>query len=648
MKKRFSIFWNVALSQLVVVIIAETVIMALAYATISNHTYEHCYGDIEKYAYVIEDAVSKYDLDDAQQAQQCSEELSKLCINLDAPYIYVIEVDKAQQSEKYLAIGFGEDATNEAKKTRYNGVVVTGKLKPQMFEALKDENTPKTTRVNNKFGNSLICYKKLHTDQTNTRLVGVEKTISDVVKDLNSSFALVFGLTLFFMVTIILSFSYAVYRIVSKPAREISTKMNRFVSERKEASEKIEEKGSLEFSRMAAAYNSMTNEINRYIEDIESLNREKHIREAELNIAKNIQLGLLAPDDFDNRYVNIEAYMLPAKEVGGDMYDYQVLENGEICFAVADVSGKGVSASLFMARAITLLNIYSKLGMTPAKTAEAFNNTLCENNPKKLFITAFVAKYNPETKKLTYTNVGHNPPYLISDKLITLEGAHGMAAGIFPGITYEQEEIILKADDALFVYTDGVNEAQNKDGELLTTKRLEQILAEHIDGNKKAIIKDVLKAVNDFANGALQSDDITMLTLVVNNCYGKILNLKSEVEQLTQINEVIDAIPDLSFDDKWNLKLMAEEIFVNICSYSYPGSVGDVTFKVEASDRVEITFEDSGVEYDPTKNLLDIETYDHNHTVGGLGKFITFNTADDFEYRYENGKNILKLIKNIS
>ena len=139
-----------------------------------------------------------------------------------------------------------------------------------------------------------------------------------------------------------------------------------------------------------------------------------------------------------------------------------------------------------------------------------------------------------------------------------------------------------------------------------------------------------------------------MLSLTVEKPFCKSLHLKSDKNNLNQINEAIDSIPDLSFDDNWNLKLMAEEIFVNICSYSYPGSEGDIEFSINASDRVEMVFEDYGVQYDPTSDILDIETYDHNNTVGGLGRYITFNTADEYSYSYKDGQNILKLIKNIS
>lgn len=650
-KKKLSIFWSIALLQLPFIIIAELIVMIFAGAVIYNATYVHCFNDIRMDTSVAENIVTKYNFDNAADAEACSKELNTLCERIDSPYIYVIEIDEKAKTEKYLAIGFGKNANEEAKEERYAGYVVKGKLKKEIVNALHgvatDDIDESLRHTNNEFGNTLIYYQKLSNDKTNTRLVGVEQSISEIMEQLYFFMGMAFVMSFLLTLIFVLSFAFVVNKRVSKPARTISERMSHFVSERGDGNDKLEFEGSLEFSQMASAYNSMTEEINKYIDDIGVLNREKHIQEAELNIASNIQLGLMAPRRFSNRFANIRAYILPAREVGGDMYDYQMLKNGEIRFAVADVSGKGVSAALFMARALTLLHMFGEMGFTPSESAKMFNNKLAEYNPNKLFITAFLGRYNHKTKKLTYVNAGHNPPYVISDKLKILDGAHGMAAGIFPDVTYEETEITLNSGDALFVYTDGVNEAQNKDGELFTTERLEHILAEHINSDKEDVIDDVLKEIREFAAGAVQSDDITMLELIADAPYCDTLKLKSDVQQLTVINDAIDAIPDLPIEINLDLKLMAEEIFVNICKYSYTDVNGDIEVKIIASDKVDLIFKDSGVQYDPTKEVLVLDDYDHHSTVGGLGKFITFNTADDYNYKYENGKNILKLTKNI-
>ena len=125
--------------------------------------------------------------------------------------------------------------------------------------------------------------------------------------------------------------------------------------------------------------------------------------------------------------------------------------------------------------------------------------------------------------------------------------------------------------------------------------------------------------------------------------YHRTLTLDSDKQQLLLINEAIDEIPDLPEINNYQLKLMAEEIFANICNYSYPDGKGEVEVIIDSTDKVGLTFIDEGIEYDPTKEVIDIDSYDHNNTVGGLGKFIAFRTANDYSYTRENGKNKLKL-----
>ena len=648
MKKRTSIFWSIVLIQLPVVLVVELIALVCAYAVLSKLNNTMCCTEIKKAADVAEYVVEQYDLDDPESAKECSETLSDLCMRLDAPYIYALEIDEAAGSEKYLALGFGKNATEEARQTRYNGYVVVGQLNQEMVDALHDDTFSHINHTNNRFGDTLICYVRLNNDRTNTWIVGVERSFSEIKNDLNAFFISVLLLTLALTVIFVLSFAFIVRRKVSIPAQVISEKMNSFVSEHREGYEKLDAQGSLEFSRLAAAFNSMTDEINQYIEDIDSLNREKHVREAELDIAKNIQAGLLPPAVYENRKVIIGASMLPAKEVGGDLYDYQTLDSGEIILAIADVSGKGVSAALFMARAITLLHMYANFGLSPAEMAEHFNNTLAENNPKKLFITAFIAKYDPKTGSLTYVNAGHNPPYLLSDELVMLDGAHGMAAGIFGGEVYTEETVTLKDGDALFIFTDGVNEAQNKNGELFTTEALEEALRQHTVDKRQNTLTDILDCITRFADGAVQSDDITMLLMTTIAPYHRALTLPAMVERLPEINDAIDAIPNLPLQTNLDLKLMAEEIFVNICYYAYADGDGAVDVIFDADDKVKMTFADSGMPYDPTQNLLNIEEYDNEHARGGLGKFITFQIADEYSYRYEDGRNILELTKKLT
>ena len=392
----------------------------------------------------------------------------------------------------------------------------------------------------------------------------------------------------------------------------------------------------------------MAEEIDTYIKDIDLLTREKHTQDAELEIARNIQMGLLKPSDYCDDNVKVNAYMMAAKNVGGDYYDYQLLDNGMLYFAIADVSGKGISAALFMARAITLLHQYALLGYSPAKMLSSYNDTLAEQNPNGLFITTFAALYNPVTNELTYSNAGHNIPYVISDTLIPLDGAQSMAAGIFKGEDYSEQTLKLKPNDVVFLYTDGVNEAENKRGEFFGTEALENELRRCIGKTSKSNTSNlVLNAVEAFTEDAEQNDDITVLTVFIESKPAiRSIKLTAVTENLPQIDKLINddtLIPD---SVKPELLVIAEEIFVNICSYAYTDRKGEAEIELKIfPDKVELTFYDGGSPFDPTKDTIDIETYDHDNSIGGLGRFLAFELADDYSYTYSNGMNTLRIEK---
>ena len=272
-----------------------------------------------------------------------------------------------------------------------------------------------------------------------------------------------------------------------------------------------------------------------------------------------------------------------------------------------------------------------------------------ESNPNGLFITTFVAVFDPKTGELTYSNSGHNRPYVISDSLITLDGAAGMAAGIFAGFEYEQETVALKQNDVVFLYTDGVNEAESTSGEQFGTEALENRLEEHIGLQSDNVSGDIFKTIEEFSDGAVQSDDITILTLKVKQLPSyREITVRNHPENLTELNDMINGELRISDEIKAQLLLIAEELFVNICSYAYGGKEGDITVAFETdAENVTLTFTDSGKPFDPTANVVDINDYDHENSIGGLGCFLAFELSDVYSYSYLDGKNILKITKRL-
>ena len=654
---RKSIFFKLALLIIPIVLTYEVAQMYIAYRSIYDTTLESCVKITQSTARTAASYFAFFDPDDPDDAEQYSEQFDDLCKLWGVTYIYAEEIDPETQSEKYLAIGFGDDASDLVRSIRHPGVKVEGFLSNAQLKVSAGEEESTVSHQKTLLDDTLICFRRVDTllntekgeavEPEKPILIGAEITFSSVMSRLLEQFnrTAAYDLTFTFLLT--LAIFVVLYFRVNGPVKRISKRMQNFVHDRDKGVEKLDVKGNDELAEMSRSFNLMAEEIDKYIADIDNLNREKHTQAAELEIARNIQTGLLKPSDYENRSVSIHALMRAAKNVGGDLYDYQVLDDGRVFIAVADVSGKGISAALFMSRAITLLHQYALLGYSPAKMLGEYNDTLAESNPNGLFITTFVAVYDPATGELTYANAGHNRPYIISDSLMLLDGAAGMAAGIFNGFAYEQETVALKPNDVVFLYTDGVNEAENRSGELFGTEALENRLKGFIGSPRESVSDDISKTIEAFTDGAVQSDDITILTLTVKREPShRETTVENRVGNLTKLNDMINSVKDFSDDTKAQLLLIAEELFVNICSYAYGESKGDITVALDTDgENVTLTFTDSGKPFDPTADVLEIEDYDHENSDGGLGRFLAFELSDGYSYSYLNGRNILKITK---
>ena len=655
MKKTKSFFLKICLIMGLIVLMIDCTVLFLSFKITYDHTIEKSKTTLKNAADTAVQYTTDVYLEYLDMRKELSEDYTHLCDVFEITYIYALKLDPEKNAETYLAIGFGDDATQEAKNSRGPGVMVEGALNEEELRVYNGDTNRAYSHETTQFGETLIvyvpCYNrydsdgKVYQEKDNPTVIGAEISLTSIMKSIRHRFLMIAVLSISSTLLMVILFGVILYFRVSRPIRKISMQMNSFVSDRENQRnvEKLKVKGNDEFALMAGSFNSMTDEIDRYINDIDALTLEKHTQEAELNIARKIQMGLLQPKKADKATFGIRGYMLPARDVGGDLYDYRILDDGRIFVSVADVSGKGVSASLFMACAITLINQYVKMGYTPARMLEEFNNTLAAQNPGGMFITTFVAIYDPSDGILTYSNAGHNIPYILSDTLIPLEDAHGIAAGLFEGEAYENARVRLKEEDTLFLYTDGVNEAKNADGDFYSTERLEKTLATCIKEGSADVMADILDDLKCFVKDAEQNDDITMLTLHIKpQTEETVLHVRSEPKQLADIR---NAIRKLSVSEalKKSLFLSAEEIFINICSYAYD-TPGDVEVRIAVKDGVKMTFSDSGKPFDPTADVIDIDEYDHENAIGGLGRFLTFSLADQYRYEYRDGKNILYLL----
>ncbi len=245
---------------------------------------------------------------------------------------------------------------------------------------------------------------------------------------------------------------------------------------------------------------------------------EKQRMEETLKLAHDIQMSMVPkifPPFPDRSEFDIFATLAPAKEVGGDFYDFFFIDNDHLCFAVGDVSGKGVPASLFMAVTKTLFRATASNGGTPGEILARLNAEICRDNDSCMFVTLFCAILNIRTGQVDYGNGGHNPPYYLHQRGVSpLENPGGRVLGLVEQSPYASGRMILAPGEALLLYTDGVTEAMNPSETLYSDQRLEQFLGTNRGSAPRQIIGDLIGDVKQFAGGAPQSDDITVLALL--------------------------------------------------------------------------------------------------------------------------------------
>jgi sigma-B regulation protein RsbU (phosphoserine phosphatase) len=263
------------------------------------------------------------------------------------------------------------------------------------------------------------------------------------------------------------------------------------------------------------ALNLMQLSFGRFIENLKKETETRERIKSELRIARDIQASML-PRVFPQREeFDIFATMEPAKEVGGDFYDFFFIDKDKLCLLIGDVSGKGVPAALFMAITKALLKTEALRGLSPDEVLFRVNNILCPENQACMFATVFCIILDIQTGKIQFSNGGHNPPLIHTGngdfEFISLP--KGLVVGVMPDSKFESTSLTLKPNDAVFLYTDGVTEAMNPQDKLFSEQRLKSCLGQLSNNDMPTIIKGVKQEILAFAEGADQSDDITMIAL---------------------------------------------------------------------------------------------------------------------------------------
>ena len=386
--------------------------------------------------------------------------------------------------------------------------------------------------------------------------------------------------------------------------------------------------------------------------------RQKKMQ-AELSIASDIQLSSLPKQFIANDKYEIFGDMHAAKDVGGDFFDYALIDDEHIGFIIGDVSGKGVPAAMFMMQAITYFKTYVLLEKSPAKILSNINRELFKNNDKLMFITAFAGIMNIKTGKIVFANAGHNPPIIRTEgkeNYHYLQCNHGFLLATLEECMLVDEEIELDYGGRLILYTDGVTEAKNKENKLYGEDRLLKLISERKFPKNIDIHQTILDDVKDFSSGVEQSDDITILsiTYLCNNHH------RDEIELDASIDNVklgLDFIKKLMSEDSINNEIINkfnvsfDELFSNICQHGYKNRKGNVVIKYhynKVEEYIELCIIDKSEKFNPLEvEEPDISLPAEERQIGGLGIFMTLNLMDETKYEYKQLKNIVTIRKYI-
>ena len=491
-------------------------------------------------------------------------------------------------------------------------------------------------------------------------VVGVDLAMEGIEREL-----LHYILRIIAAISIVTAAAISIYyllinRTLVRPIRQLNTAAKSLVDNLdKNGSVDLEVHTGDELEELAGSFLKMHSDLGEYIKRLSAVTAEKERISAELNVAAQIQADMLPrifPAFPDRKEFDLYASMDPAKEVGGDFYDFFLVDADHLALVMADVSGKGVPAALFMVIAKTLIKNRVMMGDSPAEALGNVNNQLCEGNEAELFVTVWLAVIEISTGKGIAVNAGHEHPAIrrANGQYELVVYRHWPAVATMEGLRFRQHEFELYPGDSLFVYTDGVAEAKNEQGKLYGTDRMLGALNRFPAAPPQEVLAAVRSSIDIYVGEAPQFDDITMLCLRYNGTEQgeRVLRVAADTGRVDEVYRFVASLLDenaCSPSVKKQIKMSLEELFVNIAHYAYPEGNGWAEVRASVQDGTAvITLIDGGIPYDPLKKPdPDITLLSEERPIGGLGIYMVKKAMDEMEYEYRDGRNILTMRKNI-
>lgn len=395
------------------------------------------------------------------------------------------------------------------------------------------------------------------------------------------------------------------------------------------------------------------------LERLQQVNNEKKRISSELQVASQIQQMMLPHDHLQRDDMDVFGSLVPAREVGGDLFDY-FIHDEKLYFCIGDVSGKGTPSAMLMAGTRSFFRAFSGHENNPGLIMQYINESACQGNDTNMFVTLFIGVLDLPTGHLRYCNAGHDVPMILTNGQWTcLEAKPHLPIGLFNEVKYNMMETYIQPNSTIFLYTDGLTEAKNCEHKQFGIKQVEEVLATCTDMHPQELLETIGKAVHGFVGGAEQSDDLTMLAIrytpqQYESTLNETLTLKNDVHEVSKLSTF-----QKSFYEKMNLekslahqlRLAVEEAVVNVIEHAYPyGTEGSVEVTMMSDGhQLKVVIDDSGMPFDPTiEKKVDITLSAEERQVGGLGILLVRELMDTINYEYIKGHNILTLRKKIS
>ncbi|MBQ2210771.1 MAG: SpoIIE family protein phosphatase [Prevotella sp.] len=397
-----------------------------------------------------------------------------------------------------------------------------------------------------------------------------------------------------------------------------------------------------EIHKLRDSFSNMQHSLSLYMDELKTTTAQKSAMESELSIAHNIQMAML-PNLFpafpERTDIDLYASLVPARDVGGDLYDY-FLRDDRLYFCIGDVSGKSVPAALMMAVIRAMFRSETRRATTAASIIDVMNHNMSEEYTAGYFVTMFVGVLDLKTGHLDYCNAGHEAPVVAGERLKVIRN---LPIGALADWTYEGQQMQLQPGDMLFLYTDGLTEANNPKHQMFGRERVLQIVREHKDDTPQQLLELMDGEVRRHAADAEQSDDVTMLAIRWEPKHT--LSLRASMEDIGKTDPFLEQVSRaLSSKEAKRLRLAVEEAVANIINH---GEATQITLQAaETTDALTITIEDDGQPFDPTQgSTTDFSVTPDERPAGGLGIMLLHQMTEGMSYERRQEHNVLTLMK---